>query len=265
MLIDWFTVGSQLINFIILLVLLKYFLYGRIIRAMDEREEKIRSRLEEAEDKKNEAEEEVRKYQKKNDELENKRNEILSQAKAEAEKQKKTLFREIRVESDSRRKRWLESIENEKQAFLTDLRQMFSQHVYAVAKKTVRDLTDEALEKKIVSAFAKQIRTADEDQMKTLADSLKKSNADLRVFSGFEMSSNYREKIAKSIHDKMGADIGIEFETSSRMGLDLELRTEGHRFSWGAQDYLDRLEQAVQQTLEDEVQQKEGHPDTRDH
>jgi F-type H+-transporting ATPase subunit b len=52
MLIDWFTVVAQIINFLILVALLKHFLYGRIIKAMDQREERINSRLEEAKKKK---------------------------------------------------------------------------------------------------------------------------------------------------------------------------------------------------------------------
>ena len=43
MLIDWFTVVAQVINFLILMGLLKYFLYNRILGAMDEREQHLAS------------------------------------------------------------------------------------------------------------------------------------------------------------------------------------------------------------------------------
>ncbi len=59
MLIDWFTVFAQIINFLILVFLLKRFLYEPIISAMDEREEKIALRMQAAEQKRNEAEQEV--------------------------------------------------------------------------------------------------------------------------------------------------------------------------------------------------------------
>ena len=41
MLVNWFTVFAQIVNFIILIYLLKRFLYGPIIRAMEEREKKM--------------------------------------------------------------------------------------------------------------------------------------------------------------------------------------------------------------------------------
>jgi F-type H+-transporting ATPase subunit b len=41
MLIDWFTVGAQALNFLILVWLLKRFLYKPILDAIDAREKRI--------------------------------------------------------------------------------------------------------------------------------------------------------------------------------------------------------------------------------
>jgi F-type H+-transporting ATPase subunit b len=84
-LIDWFTVGAQIVNFLVLIALLKYFLYGRIIKAIDEREKKIASRLEDAEQKKKEAEQEGEAYRTKNQELDAMGERIVAQVREEAE------------------------------------------------------------------------------------------------------------------------------------------------------------------------------------
>ena len=57
MLIDWFTVIAQIVNFLILMGLLKYFLYDRVIAIMDERQRKIDERLTDSEETKKAAEE----------------------------------------------------------------------------------------------------------------------------------------------------------------------------------------------------------------
>ena len=49
MLIDVFTVIAQIVNFLILVYLLKRFLFHRIIKIMDEREDQITGRMQEAE------------------------------------------------------------------------------------------------------------------------------------------------------------------------------------------------------------------------
>ena len=48
MLIDWFTVGAQAVNFLILVWLLRQFLYKPILNAIDAREKRIASELADA-------------------------------------------------------------------------------------------------------------------------------------------------------------------------------------------------------------------------
>ena len=59
MLIDWFTVIAQIVNFLVLVYLLKRFLYKPIIKAMDGREQRIAGRLEEADKREEEARQEL--------------------------------------------------------------------------------------------------------------------------------------------------------------------------------------------------------------
>ena len=58
MLIDWFTVGAQALNFLILVWLMKRFLYKPILHAIDEREKRIAAELADADKKKAEAQKE---------------------------------------------------------------------------------------------------------------------------------------------------------------------------------------------------------------
>ena len=56
MLIDWFTVGAQAVNFLILVWLLKRFLYKPILKAIDAREKRIAAELADAATQMNAAE-----------------------------------------------------------------------------------------------------------------------------------------------------------------------------------------------------------------
>ena len=46
--IDWFTFAAQVINFLVLVGLLRHFLYGPVVRAMQAREQKVTQRLTDA-------------------------------------------------------------------------------------------------------------------------------------------------------------------------------------------------------------------------
>jgi len=83
--IDLFTLVAQIVNFLILLVALKLLLYGRIVRVMDEREERIAARLNEAEQREQQAEGEKASYQEKRREVEQEREAILAEARDEAD------------------------------------------------------------------------------------------------------------------------------------------------------------------------------------
>ncbi|MEQ8493043.1 MAG: F0F1 ATP synthase subunit B, partial [Gammaproteobacteria bacterium] len=55
MLIDWFTVAAQAINFLVLVWLLKRYLYRPILAAVDAREARVMARLTEAQLREREA------------------------------------------------------------------------------------------------------------------------------------------------------------------------------------------------------------------
>jgi len=68
--IDWLTVAAQVVNFLILVYLLKRFLYKPVIAAMDRREARIRDRLEKAREREQEAQSRAESYESAQAELE---------------------------------------------------------------------------------------------------------------------------------------------------------------------------------------------------
>lgn len=111
MLIDWFTIVAQIFNFLILLWLLKRFLYKPILNAMDEREQKITYRLREAQRAEQEAEQEAQEFREKAAELDSQRDRLILEARNEAEALRKELLHQARQEVDQAQERWYRSIQ----------------------------------------------------------------------------------------------------------------------------------------------------------
>ena len=84
MLIDWFTVGAQALNFLILVWLLRRFLYKPILNAIDAREKKIAAELADAAAKKAEAKKDRDEFQHKNEAFDQQRAARLTKATKEA-------------------------------------------------------------------------------------------------------------------------------------------------------------------------------------
>ena len=256
MLIDWFTVIAQIVNFLILVFLLKYFLYDRIVRAMDQREHKIQQRLQEAEEKKQEVEQEAEAYDKKNRDFDAKREEMLAQAKDEAGARRKELTEEARQAVTKQRSVWLEAIQREKKSFVQDLRKMAGNQVYTIARKAFRDLADEDVEQRTISAFLAHLNAMSKKTREAIATSIKESGNEVIVRSAFEIPAKMREKITGSLRRKIGDGIEVRYEAAPELIMGVELKIRGHKIAWSLEDYLDTLEEQALQALEAEAQRK---------
>src|SRR5580700_4764336 len=100
MLIDWFTVGAQALNFLILVWLMKRFLYKPILNAIDAREKRIAAELADADAKKTEAKKERDDFQHKNEEFDKQRATLLAKATDEAKTERQRLLDEARKTAD---------------------------------------------------------------------------------------------------------------------------------------------------------------------
>ncbi|MGK2945435.1 MAG: F0F1 ATP synthase subunit B family protein, partial [Desulfuromonadales bacterium] len=122
MLIDWFTVAAQIVNFLILVYLLKRFLYQPIVRHMNEREEKIANRLQQAADKRAEAQRQIDDFQHKQEEIEQQSAQKLEKAEEEAQKRQQELLEQARRHVENKRHGWLQSLDKEKDEFAHSLK-----------------------------------------------------------------------------------------------------------------------------------------------
>src|ERR1700684_4356306 len=97
----WFTALAQAINFLILVWLLKRFLYKPIVNAIDEREKGIAAQLAQAEAKKAEAQKERDDFQHKNQAFDQERAAFLKTATDEAKAERQRLLDAAAKDADS--------------------------------------------------------------------------------------------------------------------------------------------------------------------
>jgi F-type H+-transporting ATPase subunit b len=251
--IDWFTFFIQIINFLILVVLLRMFLYKPVIRAMEEREAKIAARLKEAEDRQKEAEQEVEDTRQARAELEATRDEYLAKAKEEVEARRKEMLEAVRREADELQTRWQETLEREKTAFLQQLRRRAGEQVFTVARRALADLADADLEQHIIQNFLKRLETLGDSEREALSEALPGSNGRVQALSAFEIPGDMQKKIRKAIHDQIDGKAEVEFEVSSDLIGGIELKLHGHEVKWSVMSYLETLEEQLLALVEEEA------------
>lgn len=240
--IHWPTVGAQIVNFLILVYLLKRFLYGPITRAMDRREQGIADRIQKAEDQEREADKEAQAFRRKTDELEAQREALLGQAKDEAEVQRKVLIDQVRGEIDETRRRWQEEVKRERDVFLGDVRNQLAHLFFLVASRAMRDLGDARIEERIIDRFLEQLGGLRLDEKAHLTEAARSTGNLVRINSSFEIPEPLQKRLIDLVHKELAPELEIHFEQSPDLICGVKLMVPGLTVDWNLQSYMSDLE-----------------------
>jgi F-type H+-transporting ATPase subunit b len=251
MLIDWFTVIAQVVNFLILVWLLKRFLYKPILHAIDAREKRIAKELADADTKKAEAEKEREKFQKQNEEFDQQRDELLSKAKDEAKAERQRLLGEARQAADALRAKRQDALKREQQSLNDEITRRTREEVFAFARKTLTDLAGISLEEGMSEVLMRRLRELSNEAKEGLAKALKTSSDTVLVRSAFELPSEQRAALQHALNETFSAEIQVRFETAPDLISGIELTANGRKVAWSIAGYLASLEKGVDELLKE--------------
>ncbi|MFO7680981.1 MAG: F0F1 ATP synthase subunit B [Chloroflexota bacterium] len=249
MLIDWFTFIAQIINFLILVLLLRRFLYGPIMNAMAERERKIADRLTQAEEQRTAAATEIEAYRQKNVNFEQEREQLIRDAQTEVADRRKAWLQEARTEVNDMRTYWQKALAEEKESFLQMVRQQAGQQTYQVIRRALTDLADADLEAQIVQVFLARLAALPDADIRAIREALQADRAALTLNSGFELDTTQRQTLRNAILSQFGAGQAIQVRMNPELICGLELAAPGHKVAWSLASYLDELEEALMAAL----------------
>lgn len=260
MLIDWFTVAAQALNFLVLVWLLKRFLYKPILNAIDAREKRIAAELADADAKRAEAQKDRDEFQHKNEEFEKQRAALLSKATDEAKAERQRLIDEARKTAEALSAKRKEALQVEVQNLNQAIRAKAQHEVFAITRKALADLANASLEERLGELFTRRLREMDRAAMATFADALKASAEPALVRSAFELPSEQRAAIQNALNETFSSEVSVRFETAPELVSGIELSASGQKIAWSINNYLDSLEKSVKD-LVDVKEKPEGKSD----
>jgi F-type H+-transporting ATPase subunit b len=245
MLIDWFTVGAQALNFLLLVWLLKRFLYKPILDAIDSREQRIAAELAEAAAKQIAADRERDEFRNKGKALDEQRIAILGKAADEAKAERERLLAEARKEADGLRMKQENAIRNDQIKLGRDVSRLAKEEVFAIARKALADLAAASLEERMGEVFTRRLAEMDGKAKQLLTAALETAAGPAVVRSTFDMPAKDRAAIQNALNETFSAEIPIRFETSPGTICGIELTANGQKLGWSIAEYLAALEQKV--------------------
>jgi F-type H+-transporting ATPase subunit b len=249
MLIDWFTVGAQVLNFLILVWLMKRFLYKPILDAIDAREERIAKELADANATKAAAEKERDEFQQKNETFDQQRAALMSKATVEAKAEHQRLLDEARQAADALSSKRQESLANDARNLNQAITRRAQDEVFAIARKALTDLAATSLEERMSEVFTRRLRELNGDAKHVLAKALKTASEPALVRSAFDLPAGQRAAIQKTLNETFPAEVRVRFETAPDLVSGIELSANGQKVAWSIADYLASLEKGVGELL----------------
>jgi len=251
MLIDWFTVGAQALNFIILVWLLKRFLYKPIVSAVDAREKRIAAELAAADAKKAEAQKERDDFGQKNQQFDQQRAALLAKATEEAKGERQRLLDEARAAADALAGKRQEMLRIDARNLAQAITRRTGEEVFAIARKTLADLAGATLEERTTDVFTRRLREIKGAARESFGKALTTSAEPALVRSAFDLPAAQRDAIQKALNETFSADIRVRYETAPQLISGIELAANGQMVAWSIADYLGSLEKGVEELLKE--------------
>ena len=258
MLIDWFTVGAQGINFVILVWLLKHFLYKPILGAIDAREKHIAAEIADANTKKAEAQKERDDFQNKNKVFDDQRAGLLAKATADAGAERDRLIGDAHKQAEALSSEQANALRGNLASLSREITQRASEEVVAISRKALSDLATVSLEERMGEVFTRRLHHMDGKAKETMGAAIKGSPAPVVVRSAFDMPADQRAAIQNALNETFSAVVSTRFETNAGTICGIELSANGQKMGWSIADYVGSLDRKIGALLDADTALKPG-------
>jgi F-type H+-transporting ATPase subunit b len=238
--IDWVTTGAQIVNFAVLLWLLRQFLYRPILKAVDRREAEISKRLNDAAAQVEDTKKQGDIVQQERLNLENDRQSILDAARLEANQLREVLRQEVNLEIETDHLNMKKGLEVERHAFASQIAGVAAHRISAMAEKVLSDLADTPLERQIVSTFLDELAGLSKAKQRGLTSRIEKDGA--IIFSSRALSRADKQRLQRALAKLSDASFEIKFQTDASLHAGLRLQIGGRILEWSVDKYLNDFE-----------------------
>jgi F-type H+-transporting ATPase subunit b len=149
---------AYIVNFIILLILLRLFLYKPVLKMLSERKQKIQESLEQADKVRQEAEVQQADFQRELEDARKTSQEAAARAAQETEKMREAILADARKEAEQIREQAHQQIEVERQQTMAEMQQQVADLAVTLTRKVIGEtvVVDEQAQRQLIQRFLQE-------------------------------------------------------------------------------------------------------------
>ena len=225
--IDIFTFVAQIINLIVLLFLLRKFLYLPVLRAVDKRQKEIASELHQAEEAKKNALAKEKIWQQKLNDLE--ANQKIAEAQYE---------------------HWQQNFKAEQQNFEVVLQQLVIEHFRSFSQKVIKQMAGASLSETVIERFKEKFSKISATEKAEFVQAAQKTGKTV-VQTAHKLSKKQKESLEMFLQQQLNLpkNVRFSFEEKKELICGVSLQIGEQAVAWNFESYL----QDFRRHLSDEI------------
>ena len=241
--IDLVTLIAQIINLVVLIWLMKRFLYQPVLKMISERQALIDAEIKKAHQARQEALLQEAQYTKKVADFDAKRSLMMSEARQEVDAFKQKLLDESKQAISYSRKNWQVELEQEKQSFDAGLQASIIKNFKLFASDALKDMAGVELTSLVLDKFKEKVQKMPKTNRKKMSDSILK-NKKVIISTDSKLDTMKKNELKDFLLEEFEISEIIKFEFCEDENLicGIQIQVGEHQTSWNLKNYLETFE-----------------------
>ena len=222
--VDFFTFFAQILNFLVLLFILNKLVYKPVIKAMNERNNKIKNAIDNAENKLREAEEMKDKYNEELRSIEVYKEEQKVKIDADLTVYKSDEMQKLKGDLEKQREIFNKQLENEKEAIIEDMIRRFCFGVNGFLKDVFSSISNLPLNSAVLENFLAEVKNISDEELDKINKAEEKN---LEFISSYDLTNEEKTKVENILKTKGILFEKIDFITDKSILLGNKIAIDG--------------------------------------
>jgi F-type H+-transporting ATPase subunit b len=237
--IDFFTLCAQIINLLILLFLLKKFLYLPILKVLEDRKKLLENEYKVAEIARKKAEVLEKNAQEKYSEIEHEKQKILAQSHEKADALEQKLLAVAEQEFSKARQQWKNKLISEQNNFDLALQNLIAEYFQKFATGALDQMADISLNELFLNKLMQKISAQKQDKKSEFVRDFLVSG-ELELVSAENLDAKTKQHFKDFIQKEfmLTENPKIKFSTDKNLICGVVLKNKEQMIEWNLAEYI---------------------------
>ncbi len=211
----------EIINFLVLVWILKRFLYRPIVGIIDRRRERIRGELESLEAQRAELERGRREHEEQVRGLERQRERIIGEARAAAEEERRKIMERAREEGRREQEKLRSVLEEERREVLRAVQEQVVERAVEISKRLVAAVAGDSLNDALIASGLRELQALPAERARKALGSLPEPR--VRVVSARALTAGQRQAFEQALLSLLDGQVALDLARDEGLGAGVRI------------------------------------------